>query len=224
MEPDYAALRAKMVDSQVRTTDVTDHAIVSALLSVPREEFVPATRRALAYIDEDLLLTPAAGANPARWLMEPSPFAKLLQLARITPDSVVLDVGCATGYSAAVLSRIAQSVIAVEQDEALAQLATSTLTGLGYDNAVVVTGPLAEGYPSEAPFDVILLEGAVETIPQALLDQLKDGGRLVAAEGTGNAAVAKAWIRDGASISAVRGFNAAVKPLPGFEKAAEFQF
>lgn len=224
IEPDYEALRAKMVDGQVRTTDVTNLAIVSAMLSVPREEFVPSPRRPLAYIDEDLMVAPAAGGRPARWLMEPSPFAKLLQLARIAPDSVVLDVGCATGYSAAVLSRIAQSVIALEEDEALAGEATSRLARLGYDNAVVVTGPLAAGYPEEAPYDVILLEGAVETIPEALFGQLKDGGRLVAAEGSGNAAVAKVWVRDGDTVSAVRGFNAAVKPLPGFAKAPEFQF
>lgn len=224
MTADFAALRTKMVDCQLRTTDVTDAFILDAMLSVPREEFVPAAKRPLAYIDEDLEIVAAGDGNAARYLMEPSPFARLLQLATIGRGDVVLDVGCGTGYSAAVLSRLAGSVIAVEENPALAEMAQSTLDRLGYHGVAVVQAPLTAGHAAEAPYDVILLEGAVEQIPTALCDQLKEGGRLVCIEGTGNAAVAKVYLNDGGVVSARRAFNAATKPLPGFERVREFQF
>lgn len=213
-----------MVDCQLRTTDVTDASILDAMLSVPREEFVPAGLRALAYIDEDLEIEAASGGNAARYLMEPSPFARLLQLATIGRDDVVLDVGCGTGYSAAVLSRLAGSVIAIEENPALAERAQATLDRLGYHGVAVVQAPLKAGHAAEAPYDVILLEGAVEEIPAALCDQLKEGGRLVCIEGHGNAGVAKVYVKSGGAVSARRAFNAATKPLPGFERTPEFQF
>lgn len=218
MMSDFAGLRTKMVDGQVRTTDVTSLPLLDALLSVPREEFVPAARRSLAYIDEDLEIA------PGRYLMEPSPFARLVQLAEIQPGDFVLDVGAGTGYSAAVLSRLAGSVVALEQDPALAARAQSVLSLLGYDTVAVVEGPLADGYPAQAPYDIILLEGAVETIPQALFSQLKDGGRLLAVEGHGNSGVVRVHVKHGSSVSARRAFNAAVKPLPGFNNVPTFEF
>jgi len=207
-----------MVDGQVRTTDVTDSAILDAMLSVPREAFVPLARQPLAYIDEDIEVA------PGRYLMEPSPFAKIVQLAEIAPGDVVLDVGCATGYSSAILSRLASSVVALECDPALAASASETLSGLGHDNVAVVEGPLEQGYPSEAPYDAIFVGGAVDEVPDALLSQLKDGGRLVAVVGRGNAGVARVFTRSGEVIASRRGFNAAVQPLPGFLRAPAFQF
>ncbi|KXF77219.1 protein-L-isoaspartate O-methyltransferase [Paramesorhizobium deserti] len=225
MTADFHDLRTKMVDNQIRTTDVTNIAVLDAFLAVPREEFVPSARRDLAYIDEDILVKPASPVGEAaRYLMEPSPFAKLVQLAAIEPGDVVLDIGTGTGYSAAVLSRLASSIIAVESDSDLAAEATAKLSELGYDNVVIVTAPLTEGYPSEAPYDVIILEGAVDFVPDALFDQLKDGGRLVAVEGYGNAGVAKLYVKDDGITSGRRAFNLAVKPLPGFARAPQFEF
>lgn len=218
MMADFSGLRTKMVDGQVRTTDVTSLPLLDALLSVPREEFVPAARKSLAYIDEDLEIA------PGRYLMEPSPFARIVQLADIQPGDFVLDVGAGTGYSAAVLSKLAGSVVALEQDPTLAAKAQSVLSALGYDTVAVVEGPLSAGYPAQAPYDVILLEGAVESIPQALFDQLKDGGRLLAVEGHGNSADVRVYVKQGSSVSARRAFNAAVKPLPGFNIVPTFEF
>jgi len=217
-------LRNKMVDNQLRTTDVTDKPLLQAFFDVPREKFVPSIRLPLAYIDDDVLVSAATADSSARYLMQPSPFAKLVQLANIQPDNVVLDVGCATGYSAAVLSRIAGSVIALESDKALADQAAATLSESGFDGVVVVNGPLEKGYASEAPYDVIIIEGSVDHVPGTLFDQLKDGGRLVVVEGAGNAGKAMLYGKNDGVISGRRAFNSAVKPLPGFEKVAEFEF
>ena len=224
MNADFSAYRAKMVDGQLRTTDVGSVPLLDAMASVPREAFVPARLKMLAYIDEDLEIAPAGSPSGARYLMEPSPFAKMVQLAAVGKGDVVLDIGCGTGYSAAVLARLASSVIALECDPELAAKATATLAELGDDNAVVVQGPLAEGWAAEAPYDVIVINGAVESIPDSLFKQLKEGGRLVAVEGLGNAGVARLYLKDGGVVTGRRGFNAAVKPLPGFEKARAFEF
>ncbi|GAA4112477.1 protein-L-isoaspartate O-methyltransferase [Aminobacter aganoensis] len=224
MNADFSERRVKMVDGQVRTTDVTDAAILSAMLSVPREAFVDSAQRELAYIDEDLRYGATADSDQPRYLMEPSPFAKLAQLAEIGPRDFVLDVGSGTGYSSAVLSQLASSVIALESDPTLAATATSTLSSLGCDNVVVVSGPLAAGYASQAPYDVIFVGGSVEQVPDALLAQLKEGGRLVAVEGRGNAGVASIFLKTGGNVTARRAFNAAVKPLPGFNRTREFEF
>lgn len=218
MMADFSGLRTKMVDGQVRTTDVTSLPLLDALLSVPREEFVPAAKKSLAYIDEDLEIA------PGRYLMEPSPFARIVQLAEIQPGDFVLDIGAGTGYSSAVLSKIAGSVVALEQEPALAEKAQSVLSALGYDTVAVVEGRLTAGYPAQAPYDVIVIEGAVEQIPQVLFDQLKDGGRLVAVEGFGNSGVVHIYVKHGSSVSARRAFNAAVKALPGFNNAPVFEF
>lgn len=218
----YAELRRAMVDSQVRTTDVTQLRLLDALLSVPREHFVPAAMKAFAYIDDDILV--ADDPHP-RYLMEASPFAKLLQLLDIGEDDLVLDIGCGTGYSSAVISRMAGAVIALEEDEQLAEMATNTLVEHGFDSVAVVTGALNEGFSGEGPYDVIVLNGAVDFVPQALLDQLKPGGRLGAIVGSGLAAQAILHVRDNEGVvSSRRAFNINAKPLPGFAKAAEFVF
>lgn len=224
MNIDFSQARVKMVDGQVRTTDVTDLALLSAFLDVPREEFVPAERRALAYIDEDIQIAAAQDGQLARYLMEASPLAKLLQLAAISPSDIVLDVGCGTGYASALLSRLASSVIALESDSALVALANSKLAALGCDNVAVVQGDLSKGYADEAPYEVIFVGGAVDHVPTALFDQLKEGGRMVVVEGLGNSGVAKLYLKSGGDVTGRRAFNAAIKPLPGFESVPTFQF
>lgn len=224
MDIDFSQQRVKMVDGQVRTTDVTSLPLLSAFLDVPREQFVPAERKVLAYVDEDIVIAPAQGGNPPRYLMEASPMAKLLQEAEIAPGDIVLDVGCGTGYASALLSKLASSVIALESDAALATVANSNLSQLGCDNVAVVQGSLAEGYAAEAPYEVIFVGGAVDSVPAALFDQLKEGGRLVVVEGRGNAGIAKVYLKSGGDVTARRAFNAAIKPLPGFESVPAFQF
>jgi len=221
---DFAEARKKMVDSQLRTEDVTDYAILAAMAEVPRERFVPVELQALAYIDEDILVKAPAGGAPARYLMEPAPFARLLQVAEISPGDLVLDVGCATGYSAAVLAKLARAVVALEADPSLAAAAGETLRGLGVANVSVVAGPLEPGYKSGGPYDVIVVEGAVEFVPPDLFDQLADNGRLVAVVGYGRSASAMVYTRSDGDIGGRSAFDAHVRPLPGFRKPAAFVF
>jgi len=215
---DFSKARLNMVDCQIRTSDVTNHELLNAFTEVPREKFVPAERAELAYIDEDIPI------GHGRYLMEPAPFAKLAQAVGIGSGDVVLDVGCGTGYSSAVLSRFASLVIALEENAELADLAAKTLDALDYDNVAVVHSKLNEGYPGEGPYDVIFMGGAVETIPVTIFDQVKDGGKLIVVEGHGNAANARLYVRNGDDISGRKLFNCAIKPLPGFDKTREFVF
>jgi protein-L-isoaspartate(D-aspartate) O-methyltransferase len=224
MSADFSERRVKMVDGQVRTTDVTNAPLLDAMLSVPREAFVGAGQRDLAYIDEDIRISDGAEGGGARYLMEASPLAKLLQLAEIDASDSALDVGCGTGYSTALLSLLARSVIGLESDPALAEAAKATLSAQGCDNATVVTGPLPHGHAAKAPYNVILIGGSVEDVPAALLDQLAEGGRLVAVEGQGNAGVARLFFKAGGVVTGRRAFNAAIKPLPGFERVRAFEF
>ncbi|CAN7574155.1 protein-L-isoaspartate O-methyltransferase family protein [Mesorhizobium caraganae] len=224
MSADFSELRVKMVDGQVRTTDVTDAALLDAMLAVPREAFVGAGQQALAYIDEDIRIADGADGSGARYLMEPSPLAKLLQLAEIDAGDSVLDVGCGTGYCAALLSRLAKSVIALESDAGLAETAKAAVSAQGCDNVTVVTGSLPQGHAAKAPYNVILIGGSVEEVPAALLGQLAEGGRLVAVEGQGNAGVARLFFKAGGVVTGRRAFNAAIKPLPGFERIHAFEF
>jgi len=218
---DFEKARMTMVDCQIRPNDVTDRAILQAFMDVPREDFVSAAQRPLAYIDEDL---PVSTEGDDRYLMEVTTMAKLVQLADIEADNIVLDIGCATGYSTAVLSRLCNSVVAVESDEHLAGRAGESLIEGGFDNAVVVHGPLEKGLSKEGPYDVIYIGGAVSELPEGLTGQLKEGGRLVVVEGTGNAGVARLYTRHGDALSGRTAFNSAVKPLPGFEAKPEFVF
>lgn len=220
---DVALQRKNMVESQVRPNDVTDRRILNAMLAVPREAFVPTALKPIAYMDEALTLVKANAGSHARGLMAPRVFAKLVQLAEIGTNDVVLDVGAMSGYSSAVIARLAQTVVALEADTALADAATTALAELAADNAAVVTGELEVGYPSEGPYDAIVIEGAVEQVPPALLDQLKDGGRLVAVE-AGVPSRAIVWKRMGRKFDRRAVFEAAAPAVPGFEKKKEFVF
>ena len=224
MTADFTLQRIKMIDGQLRTTDVTDSRLLTAMGTLPREEFVPSRRRALAYIDEDIEVASAHDGQMARYIMEASPFAKMVQLAGVRPSDFVLDVGCATGYSSAVFSKLAGSVIALESDPDLEAQATDILSRLGCDNVAVVGGKLAEGCADQGPFDLIILEGAVDFVPDTLLEQLKDGGRLVAVIGHGNAGRATLFVKEGGIVSSRAAFNAAIKPLPEFLHEPSFQF
>jgi len=191
---------------------------------LPRERFVPGALAELAYMDEAVPLSPAQGGEPRRWLMAPRVFAKLLQLAEVGEGDRVLDVGTGSGYSAAVLANIAGSVVALECDAGLAEDARRNLAALDLHNVKVVDGELADGAPNDGPFDAIVLEGSIFDAPSPLLDQLKDGGRLVAVihkEGVGSGVI---WRRLGRSLDQWAAFDAAAPPLPGFEPAPAFIF
>jgi protein-L-isoaspartate(D-aspartate) O-methyltransferase len=215
---DAARQRTNMVESQVLTSDVTDRRILQAMSALPRERFVPAAWASLAYIDEGVPLS-----VPGRTLMAPRVFAKLLQLADIGDGDRVLDVGCGSGYSAAVLATIAKAVVGVECDARLAQEARSNLAALDLANVTIIEGALTAGAAGEAPYDVVVLEGSIATPPDALLDQLKDGGRLVAVARGGNGlGEATIWRRLGRSYDQWAAFDAAAPLLPGFELAPAF--
>jgi protein-L-isoaspartate(D-aspartate) O-methyltransferase len=221
---DFAQLRRSMVDGQIRVNDVTDPRIVAAMLELPRERFVPASVRQLAYIDDDLPVRPGGPGQPGRYLMEPMVLAKLVQALDLESGHKVLDVGTATGYSAALLGRLVRMVVALEEERELAAAAASLLAELGAVNVNVMTGTLAAGWPSEAPYDAILLNGAVEVVPQALLQQLKEGGRLGAVMRSGAAGRATIHSRVGNRFAARAVFDASVPPLPGFAAPKSFMF
>jgi protein-L-isoaspartate(D-aspartate) O-methyltransferase len=221
---DYAHQRQAMVNGQIRVNAVTDPRIQAAMLELPREKFVPAARAAIAYIDEDVPLRATSTGKPARYLMEPMVLAKLVQALSLTASDHVLDVGAASGYSAALLSRLAGSVVALEEDAEFLPIATRLLASLGVTNIKVANGPLAAGWPQEGPYDAILLQGSVEIVPAALTDSLKDGGRLAAVVGSGRSAKAMIYLRTGKVVSARPVFDAATPPLPGFQAPREFVF
>jgi protein-L-isoaspartate(D-aspartate) O-methyltransferase len=215
---DFATARRHMVDGQVRTADVTDLRILAAMLEIPRENFVPSSAAGLAYLDLDL----AVGEAGVRRLLKPMVLAKLIHAANVTSSDRVLDVGCSTGYAAAILSRIAGQVIALEQDSGLAQTARAALASQSSVN--VVSGPLIAGWPQGAPYDVILLEGATEIAPHTFLGQLKDGARLVCVLGSGPAAKAMLYCRSGEELGGRPIFDASAAVLPGFARAPVFAF
>ncbi|KAB0681996.1 protein-L-isoaspartate O-methyltransferase family protein [Aureimonas leprariae] len=215
---DFAHARTMMVDNQIRTEDVTDWDVLRAFLTVPREAFVPEDKRALAYIGKDLPL-PAG-----RRLMAPSSFARLLQLLLIGRGDVVLDVGCGTGYAAAIMSQLAGKVVALEEEATLAELARTALASHAGSNVELVQGKLGQGWAPAAPYDRILFQGAVEELPAAFIEQLRDGGRMVVVEGHGNAASARLYLKEGGTVSNRFGFNCSVPPLPGFARPPQFVF
>ena len=220
----FAASRANMINGQVIPAGITDRRLIAALAHVPREHFVPAHMASFAYADTSILLKEARSPSPARYLMSVGPFARLVQEAAIDQKAVVLDVGCTTGYSAAVLARISKEVIALECDPELAAVATTTLASMNLGNVTVITGPLGEGWPSGAPYDAILLEGSIETAPSALVEQLSVYGRLAAVIGRGLSAHATIFTKTRSASGSRRAFNAAIPALPGFAMPKTFVF
>ena len=215
---DFATARRHMVDGQVRTADVTDLRILSAMLDIPRERFVPPASADLAYLDLDL----PVGKSGSRRLLKPMVLGKLIHAANIAPGNRVLDVGCATGYGAAVLARVAGQVIALEQDADLAQAARSELSG--QPNATVVSGALTAGWPQSSPYDAIVLEGATEVPPETFLSQIREGGRLVCVLGSGPGSKAMLYCRSGDELGGRPIFDATAAVLPGFAKTPIFAF
>lgn len=216
---DYAAARFYMVECQIRPNKVTDHRLVDALMAVPRELFVPQALRGVAYVDGDVAV------GKGRYLMEPMLFARMLQEAGVDESANVLDVGCTTGYSTAVLARLAASVVGVESDAALAATAKDALVQAGTANAVVVNGPLGEGYAANAPYDVIIFEGAVCEVPPAICEQLAEGGRMVATVlGDRGLGEVRLYQRYGRAVSSRVLFEAQPHLLPGLEPKPKFEF
>jgi protein-L-isoaspartate(D-aspartate) O-methyltransferase len=213
---DFAARRRMMVDTQIRPSDVTKYPIINAFLSVPREIFVAASQQEAAYVGEDLPLA------ENRVMLEPRTLAKILDALDISDDELVLDVGCGLGYSSAIVAHLAQAVIAVEEDEAMAEEAVALLSQVGADNAVLHHGALASGAAEHGPYDVILLQGGVEELPGDMEKQLKDGGRIACIFMDGALGEVRIGRKVNGVISWKFDFNATAAVLPGFEKQAEF--
>ena len=218
--------RKNMVESQVRPSDITDRRIIRAMLAIPREAFAAAETRATAYMDQDLAVTaPVRGAR--RYLVAPRLYAKLAQHLEMGEADSVLEIGAATGYGAAVLSRVARAVVALDSDPEFSRSAAAALAvlpGGAPANVTVVTGPLAAGWSAEGPYDAILIAGSITDVPAGLLDQLKDGGRLAAVVADGGIGRLIQWRRLGAAFD-VRTIGEASAPrLPGFDRAPAFVF
>ncbi|MFT4116652.1 protein-L-isoaspartate O-methyltransferase family protein [Bradyrhizobium sp.] len=218
----FSTARQKMVDGQVRASDVTDRRILDAMLTVPREAFVPASRQALAYLDLDLDVSEGGAAK--RFLITAALTAKLLQAAEIGENDNVLVVGCATGYLAALTAKLTRQVTATECDSALAAKAGEAISALGLANVACKAAPCADGDTAAAPYDVIVLNGASEVIPEKLLGQLKEGGRLVGVSAESQPARAMIVTRSHGEFGHRALFDAAAPVLPGLEKAAAFVF
>jgi protein-L-isoaspartate(D-aspartate) O-methyltransferase len=212
----FETARFNMVDAQIKSANVTDQRVLAAMNAVPRERFVPSAATALAYADVPVQIA------PGRYLLDPRSFAKALQLAGIGPEDRVLDVGCGTGYSSAVLARLAGDVIALEQDADFVRVASQLLANV-VGKVELVQGGLVEGVKGQAPYDVIFVNGAVEQIPEALLGQLAEGGRLVTFLKDGQS---RAWLflKEKGQVGRRPDFDADVPVLAGFRKAVGFVF
>lgn len=216
---DFAKARRNMVESQLRTNKVTDPAVISAMAAVPREQFVPENLADIAYVDEDL---PLGGG---RFLMEPMVLGRMLQEALPAQDDAALLIGCGAGYAAAVLGKLCGAVFALESDSAVASKASALLSAQGADNVVVVEGPLEKGWPDEAPYGLILFNGAVDDVPPPVVEQLAENGRIIAViaseQGPGRATLVGR--RSGIAFRRPL-FDANTPALPGLIKSAGFVF
>jgi len=221
---DFRTARRAMVDGQVRTNDVTNLGLIAAMLDIPREAFVPESRAELAYLDRDVPIADATAKEPARWLVKPVVLARLIQAAAPGPQDRVLVVGAGSGYAAAVLSRLAASVVALEQNEVLVAKARSILPAVGIGNITVVEGPLVAGAPSFGPYDLVLIDGGVETVPESLFGQMSARGHLVAVVAAGPVGKATLFQTVNHETGGRVLFDATAPVLPGFAKAPAFVF
>jgi len=210
---DFASQRKTMVDNQIRTVDVTDHAVIDAFSTVGREAFVPAARESLAYIDQHVAVA------PGRFVMQPAPLARLIQLAAPQAGEKVLLVGGTTGYAAAIVAELGASVVMVEEN---AELAAAAETALAGRDVAVVRGKLADGCAAKAPYDLIVFDGSIEVLPDGFLAQLGEAGRIVAIEGSGQTGRAMVTVKSSGTVSSRFAFNLPAMPLPGVAAAREF--
>lgn len=213
---DYSTRRTVMVDTQVRPSDVTKFPIIDAMLSVPREAYVPMDLREAAYMGKNLDLW------DGRVLLEARTLAKMLDALNISKDELVLDVGAGLGYSSAVIARMAEAVVAVEDTDARVDEAQSILVEQNVDNVVVHKAELSEGAAEHGPYDVIIVQGGVEELPQNLLQQLKDGGRIACVMMSGALGDVQIGQKSGEDMSWRSVFNAGAPVISGFERATEF--
>ena len=221
---DFAKARRLMVDTQLRTFDVNDLAVLTAFDEVPRERFVPVGRESLAYMDQGIPVSEGLETAGRRFMLAPAVLARMIQSLAVGRGAKVLDVACGLGYSSALLARLGASVVALESGEGIADEARRRLAAARAEGVVTAVGPLERGYPGAAPYDAILVNGAVDVRPQVLLDQLGDGGRLVCVEGRGRSASVTLYIRAGQAFGARPLFDAAAPLLPGFQTEPGFVF
>lgn len=213
-----ANARQHMIDGQLRPNEVNNEHIIAAIASVCREKFVPKNLNGVAYLDSDIEVA------PGRSIMAPMIFARLVEAAGVRETDLVLDVGCATGYSSAVLGHLAEAVVALEEDEALAEAATNILAGESCDNVAVVTGPLVEGLAAQGPYDLIFIDGMIDRIPDALLDQIAEGGRLICVVND-NSVGRAVYVTQENGVAAKRHlFDATIPPFPSFREEKGFIF
>ena len=213
---DYAKRRTVMVDTQVRPSDVTKFPIIEAMLTIPRERFVPDALREAAYLGENLPL------GEGRVILDPRILAKMLEVLNVGPKDLVLHVGAGLGYSSAVLAHLAEAVVAVESDEDLAREAEAALAETGIDNVAVHRGPLAEGAPGHGPYDAIVIEGAVDVLPRTIEDQLAEGGRMAVIFMERRLGVCRFGYKVDGQVNWRHGFNGGAPVLPGFAAKPEF--
>ncbi len=215
---DSSAQRDHMVACQIRPNQVSNERLLAALEEIPREVFVPNALKSVAYLDENLEIA------PGRYLMEPRCLARLIEAADIQPDQLVLEIGSGTGYSTAVLGKMADAVVAIEENKELAAIAEQKLASLGIDNVAVLNAPHAEGYAQQGPYSVIFINGAVENLPATLLDQLGEGGKLLYVRIDNGVGHGHMVTRTGGNVGGIDLFDAQAKIVPGFEKTAQFVF
>jgi len=221
---DYAKARRMMVDSQLRTFDVNDLALLEAFDELPREYFVPPGREGLAYMDQDIPVSDGGRLSDHRFMLAPMVLGRMIQALEAAPRARVLDVACGLGYSSALLARLGCSVLALESDDVLADEAHRCLTRCRAAGITIVVGPLDQGHPEAAPYDGILVNGSIEVRPDGLLHQLRDGGRLVCVQGRGRAAKATLYVRAGTGFGSRALFDAAAPPLAAFRAETGFVF
>jgi protein-L-isoaspartate(D-aspartate) O-methyltransferase len=221
---DFAQARRAMLDSQLRTFDVFDIPVLAAMEAVPRERFVPPGRESLAYIDQDIPVSDGIAGAERRFMLKPMVLGRMIQALEVEAGARALDVASGLGYSAAVLARLGAHVVALESTEAAAQAARQRLASLGIENVAVVSGPLDQGYPHGAPYDIVLVNGLIEVRPQRLLNQLADGGRLACVERRGRAGRAVLYVRSGDAFGSRAIFDAGAPELPAFKADPGFVF